>query len=137
MKKIIIAAVLISVITAAFFILFTPHDMSKNEMLKAFEENKSSYENVGEYFRTHTDSDPKYVYSQEAGNYAEIKDSIEKSLENGFLYIGVSSDHREITFGTASQGTPDDHKLLYSPYDKPKSEPNAEMTKYGGWYIKM
>jgi hypothetical protein len=49
----------------------------------------------------------------------------------------VSEDRREVEFGTSSKGSSNNHKLIYSPYDRPKSEPTAEMTKYSGWYIKM
>jgi hypothetical protein len=66
-----------------------------------------------------------------------ISKDIKKVLDKDFLYIGVSDDRREVEFGTSSKGSSNNHKLIYSPYDRPKSEPTAEMTKYSGWYIKM
>ncbi len=137
MKKIIIAAVFIAAFVGAFFFIFSPHDMTKDDITKAFEEHRSSYNKVGEYFTKHTDIDPKYIYEQDASNYPEIKDAIKNTLENGFLYIGVSSDHKEISFGTSSQSESDNHKLIYSPYGKPSSEPDAETIKNSAWYIKM
>ena len=136
MKKIVIMGIVITALAAAFFFIFTPGEMTKEKMLKAFEENKSAYENVGSYFVDHQDLNPKMIYTQDASSYPEIKDDIKKTLDNGFLYIKVSSDHREIAFGTAS-ATDEDHKIIYSPYDSPKHYENAEVTKYGTWYMKM
>lgn len=137
MKKILIAALFITAFGGIAFYFLLPRELTKNDMLDALTNKQSSYKAVGDYFIRHTDTDPRYVFDQDAGNYPEIEKAIKKSLEDGFIYIGVSSDHREITFGTASQGTSKDHKLIYSPYGKPSSAPDAELTKFGGWYIKM
>lgn len=74
---------------------------------------------------------------QDADNFTVISKDIKNVLDKDFLYIGVSDDRREVEFGTSSKGSSNNHKLIYSPYDRPKSEPTAEMTKYSGWYIKM
>lgn len=137
MKKILIAALFIAAFGFIAIYFFTPKEKSKEDMLDALTEKQSSYNAVADYFIKHTDIDPKYVYEQDADNYPGIENAVKEALDDGFLYIGVSSDHREITFGTAAQGTSEDHKLIYSPYDMPSSAPDAEATKFGGWYIKM
>lgn len=136
MKNVVIIGLVISALAAAFFILFTPHEMSKDEMLEAFEKNKSAYENVGNYFVDHSELNPNTLYEQDASKYPEIKDDIKKALDNGFLYIKVSDDHREIAFGTDSRSD-EDHRIIYSPYDSPKHYKDAEVTKHGTWYIQM
>lgn len=137
MKKIIISAVLIAGIVAAFFYFFVPKDSTKEDLIKDLESKKASFENVGKYFTKHTELTRNFVYIQDSAQYPEIKEDIKKVLDKDFLYIGFDDDHKEVVFGTASQSTSDDHKLIYSPFDKPKSEPDAQVTKYGVWYTKM
>ena len=137
MKKIIFAAVFITALVGAYFLLFIPHEIKKEDILDDLNKNQSAFEKVGEYFIKHDELNPKFVYEQDAVSYGEIKDDIKTVLGEDFLYIGVDDEHKEIVFGTASQEQAENHKLIYSPYDKPKSEPTAEMTKKGGWYIKM
>ena len=135
MGKILIGAGVIAGLLAVFFFVFLPHDMTKDDMLKYLDSNKSAYDNVGEYFRSHTEGGENVIYEQDAYKYKDIESVIKKALDNGFLYIKVSNDHKEITFGTSSAS--DDHRLIYSPYGAPQSRTDAETTKFRGWYIDM
>ena len=137
MKKIIIGAVFITGILAAFFFVFLPHDMTRDDIINELEKNKSAYQTVAEYFVNHRDVTAPYIYTQDASEFAEIQENIKKTLDSGFLYIGIKNEHKEIVFGTSSQGSGDDHMLIYSPYSKPTCVSGAEQTKVGGWYIKM
>lgn len=137
MKKIIISAVVITSLLGAFFFLFIPGKITKDDILKDLEKSKDAFEKVGEYFVHHDEVREPYIYVDDAGRYKEIESDIKKSLDEDFLCVQISSDHREITFHTSSQGSSDDHRLVYSPFEKPKSVAGAETTKFGKWYIKM
>lgn len=137
MKKIIIAALFITALAGAYFFLFIPGEIKKDDLLDDLDKKQSAFESVGDYFIHHEELDPKYVYEQDAASFGEISSDIKKVLDDHFLYISIDRANREIVFGTASQEQPDDHKLIYSPFNKPKGVANAEMTKKGGWYIKM
>ena len=137
MAKILIAGTFIAGLIAAFFFIFMPHEMTKEDIVKSLDDKKAAYEKVGEYFRTHEELDPKYVYEQDAYKYKEIEGEIKKTLGDGFLYINVSSDHKEIVFGTTTDSGAANHKLIYSVYGAPKNEPDAQKTKHNFWYIDM
>ena len=137
MKKIIITAVFITSLIGAFFFLFIPGDLTKEDMLQDLEKSKEAFEKVGDYLVHHDEVKAPYIYVEDAGSFKEIESDIKKALGEDFLCIQVSDDHREITFHTSSQNNSDDHRLVYSPFDRPKSLADAETTKFGKWYIKM
>lgn len=137
MKKIIITAVFITALVGAFFFIFTPGEVTRDDIIKDLEKQNTAFSKVGDYFVSHDEVEASYIYTQDAQKYDEVKNEIKKTLDEDFLYLQISSDHREVIFGTASQEDPSNHKLIYSPYDKPKSVSNAETTQYSGWYIKM
>lgn len=136
MKKIIFAAVFITALVGAFFVIFIPGEITRDDILKDLETNCSAFTKVGEYFIQHDEITPGYIYNNDAPKYKEIESEIKKSLGKDFLCLKVSADHREIIFET-SACDPDNHRLIYSPYDKPKSVSGSETTKFGTWYIKM
>jgi len=137
MAKILVAGALIAGLIAAFFFIFMPHEMTKEDIVKSLDEKTAAYSKVAEYFADHDELDPKYVYEQDAYKYKEIESDIKKTLDDGFLYIKVSGDHREIVFGTTTDSGSADHKLIYSPYGEPKNKPDAQVTKHDFWYIDM
>ena len=137
MKQMLFTAILIAAIAGAAFYFFVPKESTQEDMLGDLKKSQSSFTAVADYFIKYTEQDAKYIYVQDADNFTVISKDIKNVLDKDFLYIGLSEDRREVEFGTSSKGSSNNHKLIYSPYDRPKSESTAEMTKYSGWYIKM
>ena len=50
MAKILVAGTFIAGLIAAFFFIFMPHEMTKEDIVKSLDDKKAAYEKVAEYF---------------------------------------------------------------------------------------